>query len=54
MAVSEPESQNAAWWAVLRDGPLSPYAAWFDIDWESPDNPGKVLVPVLGGPLPVA
>ena len=51
MAVSEPESQNAAWWAVLRDGPQSPYAAWFDIDWESADNPGKVLVPVLGGPL---
>jgi (1->4)-alpha-D-glucan 1-alpha-D-glucosylmutase len=51
MAVSEPESQNAAWWAVLRDGPLSPYADWFDIDWNSADNPGKVLVPVLGGPL---
>ncbi len=51
MAVSEPESQNAAWWAVLRDGPSSPYARWFDIDWDSPDNPGKVLVPVLGAPL---
>lgn len=51
MAVSEPESQNAAWWAVLRDGRHSPYAAWFDIDWDSADNPGKVLVPVLGAPL---
>jgi len=51
MAVSEPESQNAPWWAVLRDGPTSPYATWFDIDWDSPDNPGKVLVPVLGGAL---
>ncbi len=50
-AVSEPESQNAAWWAVLRDGSDSPYARWFDIDWASPDNPGRVLVPVLGAPL---
>jgi (1->4)-alpha-D-glucan 1-alpha-D-glucosylmutase len=47
MAISEPESQNAAWWSVLRDGPDSPYAAWFDVDWTA----GKVLVPVLGGPL---
>ena len=51
MAVSEPQSQNAAWWSVLRDGPSSPYARWFDIDWASPDNPGRVLVPVLGAPL---
>jgi (1->4)-alpha-D-glucan 1-alpha-D-glucosylmutase len=47
MAISEPESQNAAWWSVLRDGPDSPYAAWFDVDWSA----GKLLVPVLGGPL---
>ncbi|MCW2572850.1 MAG: malto-oligosyltrehalose synthase [Frankiales bacterium] len=51
MAVSEPESQNAQWWSVLRDGRQSPYADWFDIDWDSPENPGKVLVPVLGAPL---
>jgi (1->4)-alpha-D-glucan 1-alpha-D-glucosylmutase len=51
MAVSEPESQNAAWWSLLRDGRDSPYASWFDVDWDSADNPGKVLVPVLGGPL---
>jgi (1->4)-alpha-D-glucan 1-alpha-D-glucosylmutase len=51
MAVSEPESQNAPWWSVLRDGPSSPYAEWFDIDWDSRDNPGKVLVPILGAPL---
>ena len=51
MAVSEPESQNAAWWGLLRDGRDSPYGAWFDVDWDSPDNPGKVLVPVLGAPL---
>jgi (1->4)-alpha-D-glucan 1-alpha-D-glucosylmutase len=51
MAVSAPESQNAAWWSVLRDGRDSPHARWFDIDWESRDNPGKVLVPVLGRSL---
>ncbi|MEX2291237.1 MAG: malto-oligosyltrehalose synthase [Mycobacteriales bacterium] len=51
MAVSEPESQNAQWWSLLREGRSSPYADWFDIDWDSRDNPGKVLVPVLGGPL---
>jgi (1->4)-alpha-D-glucan 1-alpha-D-glucosylmutase len=51
MAVSEPESQNAAWWSLLRDGRSSAHADWFDVDWDSPDNPGKVLIPVLGGPL---
>ncbi len=51
VAISEPESQNAAWWSVLELGRASPYAAWFDIDWESPTNPGKVMVPVLGAPL---
>ena len=56
MAISGPESQNAAWWAVLRDGRTSPYAAWFDIDWEGADraggdDPGRVLVPILGAPL---
>jgi (1->4)-alpha-D-glucan 1-alpha-D-glucosylmutase len=51
MAVSEPESQNAQWWSLLREGRESPYADWFDVDWESADNPGQVLVPVLGAPL---
>ena len=51
MSIAEPESQNAQWWSVLRDGPASPYADWFDIDWHCNDNPGKVLVPVLGAPL---
>jgi (1->4)-alpha-D-glucan 1-alpha-D-glucosylmutase len=50
-AVSEPESQNPAWWSLLREGRSSPYAAWFDVEWDSRDNPGKVLVPVLGAPL---
>ncbi|HSP39176.1 MAG TPA: malto-oligosyltrehalose synthase [Frankiaceae bacterium] len=51
MAISGPESQNAAWWDVLRHGPASRYASWFDIDWETRDNPGRVLVPVLGSSL---
>ncbi|MDT7538950.1 MAG: (1-_4)-alpha-D-glucan 1-alpha-D-glucosylmutase [Actinomycetota bacterium] len=51
MSIAEPESQNAQWWSVLRDGPASPYAEWFDIDWNSRDNPGKVLMPILGAPL---
>jgi (1->4)-alpha-D-glucan 1-alpha-D-glucosylmutase len=51
MSIDEPESQNAQWWSVLRDGPASPYAEWFDIDWNSRDNPGKVLMPILGAPL---
>jgi (1->4)-alpha-D-glucan 1-alpha-D-glucosylmutase len=51
VAVSEPESQNPAWWSLLRDGRDGPHACWFDVDWDSADNPGKVLVPVLGAPL---
>ena len=38
-----------AWWAdVLRHGPASRFARWFDIDWEADD---KVLLPILGRPL---
>ncbi|MEU8574117.1 malto-oligosyltrehalose synthase [Streptomyces asoensis] len=40
---------NHALWEVLREGPRSPYARWFDIDWEA--RGGQVLLPVLGGPL---
>ncbi|MEU9559291.1 malto-oligosyltrehalose synthase [Streptomyces fumanus] len=40
---------NRALWEVLREGPKSPYARWFDIDWEA--HGGQVLLPVLGGPL---
>ncbi|MGX1880476.1 malto-oligosyltrehalose synthase [Streptomyces sp. NPDC055287] len=45
MAVPAPESLNRPLWEVLREGPGSPYARWFDIDWEGGD--GKVLLPVL-------
>ncbi len=50
-SVAAPESANPAWWEVLRDGPDARFAGWFDIDWEGRDNPGKVLVPVLGRSL---
>ncbi|MFE9439910.1 malto-oligosyltrehalose synthase [Streptomyces sp. NPDC006602] len=40
---------NRALWDVLREGPKSPYARWFDIDWEA--QGGQVLLPVLGHPL---
>ncbi|MFF4760053.1 malto-oligosyltrehalose synthase [Streptomyces sp. NPDC001292] len=40
---------NHALWEVLREGPDSPYARWFDIDWEA--EGGKVLLPVLGHPV---
>lgn len=40
---------NHALWEVLREGPESPYARWFDIDWDA--QGGQVLLPVLGGRL---
>ncbi|MEU7412068.1 malto-oligosyltrehalose synthase [Streptomyces sp. NPDC042638] len=40
---------NPFLWEVLREGPGSPYARWFDIDWEAQD--GRILLPVLGGPI---
>ncbi|VCU70762.1 Maltooligosyl trehalose synthase [Pigmentiphaga humi] len=45
-------SHNAWWWSVLREGRDSPYAEYFDIDWE-PEEPalrGKLLAPFLGEP----
>ncbi|TDD16688.1 malto-oligosyltrehalose synthase [Nonomuraea diastatica] len=35
---------NAQFWSVLKGGPASPYARWFDIDWAD----GTVALPVLG------
>jgi (1->4)-alpha-D-glucan 1-alpha-D-glucosylmutase len=46
MAVPVPESLNRPLFSVLRDGPSSPCAQWFDIDWEAQDQ--AVLMPVLG------
>ncbi|MBT2456185.1 malto-oligosyltrehalose synthase [Streptomyces sp. ISL-86] len=49
MAVPSPLRLNLPLWEVLREGPHSPYARWFDIDWEA--GGGQVLLPVLAGPL---
>ncbi|MFJ3223851.1 malto-oligosyltrehalose synthase [Streptomyces sp. NPDC086783] len=40
---------NRPLWEVLREGPESPYARWFDIDWQAQD--GQLLLPVLGHPF---
>lgn len=52
MATPVPVSQSAPLWSLLRQGPASPFARWFDIDWTAQD--GKVLWPVLRAPLEVA
>ena len=46
MAVPTPAWLNLQLWSVLRDGPQSPYAPWFDVDWSVPDR--AILMPVLG------
>jgi len=49
LSVAVPE-QNPLWWATLRDGPGSPMARVFDIDWAAGE--GRVVLPVLARPLP--
>lgn len=41
---------NGWWQEVLENGPCSPYAAYFDIDWDpvTPHLHQKVLLPILG------
>ena len=57
MAVPVPEQLNQPLWHVLRDGPDSPYARWFDIDWAAQPGPvdapdrGRLLLPLLGDRL---
>lgn len=43
--VADPE-QNPAWQDLLRHGPASKYAGWFDVDWPA----GRLLLPVLDEP----
>ena len=48
MCVAGPENR---WWNdVLENGPSSPFARYFDIDWKPPkaDLEDKVLLPILG------
>ncbi len=51
MAVPSPAHLNAALWSLLKYGPDSAYASWFDVDWDA--DAGSVLMPVLGQPLDV-
>src|SRR5690606_24132677 len=46
MAVPTPVWHNRALWSLLAEGPDSPYASWFDVDWSGGD--GALLMPVLG------
>ncbi|MGZ4730230.1 MAG: malto-oligosyltrehalose synthase, partial [Acidimicrobiales bacterium] len=41
--------RNRWWWSLLREGPHSPVAAAFDIDWDPPESKlrSTVLLPVL-------
>ncbi len=49
------QSPQNPWLAdVLRHGPNSPYAPYFDIDWQHPDFQGKMVLPVLGQELEAA
>ena len=42
--------KSAWWWDVLKNGPASNFARFFDIDWDPPERPlaEKILVPILG------
>ncbi len=48
MCISHPSNQW--WWDVLENGPSSPFARVFDIEWHPPkaELANKVLLPVLG------
>ena len=48
MCISDPA--NEWWWDVLENGPSSPFARYFDINWNPPkkDLIDKVLLPILG------
>jgi (1->4)-alpha-D-glucan 1-alpha-D-glucosylmutase len=48
MCIAHPS--NLMWWDILENGPSSPYANFFDIDWNPPkaDLTNKVLLPMLG------
>ena len=46
MAIPTPASINAPLWSVLRDGPTSPHARWFDVDWAAQHR--NIVMPILG------
>src|SRR5919197_549388 len=44
------DETNRWWWDVLENGPSSPYAKFFDIDWAPPKEnlTNEILLPILG------
>jgi len=44
------DRMNGWWWSVLCMGRGSPYARFFDIDWDAPAAGGRVVLAVLGAP----
>ena len=44
--------ENAWWMDVLENGPASPYASYFGINWGSSSDPlqDKIFLPILGDP----
>ncbi|PWH05898.1 malto-oligosyltrehalose synthase [Brachybacterium endophyticum] len=48
MAIPTPVWHNHALWSVLRDGPASPFASWFDVEISAQNS---ILMPVLGRPI---
>jgi len=46
MAVPTPVWHNRELWSVLAEGPDSPFAHWFDVDWSAGND--ALLMPVLG------
>ncbi|WP_201312962.1 malto-oligosyltrehalose synthase [Dyella sp. EPa41] len=45
------DTSNPWWRDVLKRGPGSRHARFFDIDWDAPASPGRVWLPWLKGPL---
>lgn len=52
MTVPRPTHLNSPLWSLLREGRESPFAAWFDVDWDVEDD--RILMPVLGGSVEAA
>lgn len=45
---------NPWWYSVLQDGTASPFARWFDIQWDRPGLRDTLLLPMLGSRYGVA
>ncbi|HSE66083.1 MAG TPA: alpha-amylase family glycosyl hydrolase, partial [Gemmatimonadales bacterium] len=54
--VAADASANSWWRSVLENGPSSPYASFFDIEWDpiKPELKGRLLLPILGDQYGVA